>query len=474
MEPAILKLGSIRRSHPTLTSIEVHAKPSITVHCSRTVNDRRTKVTYEMGCSTDAWRHWLREAVVEWWTVSTPELPVLKDGHVVPGRLLVYDTNRVWQEQDVTVYHHAGVPRLYWMDPAGIYAWESISTIHGGSYAVVSSTILCEEDRAWLRGPLLVTHPGGWVLPPATHDSTSLTSQMAIADGLPEGVARPLVDRTAAWLRQVLPMYKVGAPSLEDVQLKLSLEKRLRIEEQVVGSVRPLAFTLQAIDDATFTWPGLWLHSGSTGDFRAELSALLAWDATLAAVAAVARLHVDVKPGLWFGTGISQTVHRLERRFSKRDVGPTTAAYSQINPTRLAGAAPVVACRLLQAATHELTHLNLHELQPHSEIFTARREQLFLTATELLPALIELVQSLGLDLRPARTLPVPPIVLDQWIHEALTTRRSVPIAQLAQAWSAVRNLTEGRADRDIRDAVAQLALSGRCTFDALSQVVSLP
>lgn len=474
MDALLLRMGAIRRSHPTLTSIEVHAKPSITVHCSRTANDRRTKVTYEIECTPAAWRRWLREAVVEWWTVSTPEVPVLKDGHVVPGRLLVYETNRVWQTPEVAVYHHAGSPRLYWIDAAGIYAWESISTVHGGSYAVVSSGALHEEERVWLRGPILVAHPGGWELPPGSQDSTSLASQLAITDCLPGGVARPLVDRAASWLRQVLPAYKVGAPSVEDVQLKLSLERRLRIEEQVVGSVRPLAFTLQAVDDAVFTWPGLWLHSGPSDDFRGELSALLAWDATLAAVAAVARLHVDVKPGLWFGPGISQTVHRLERRFSKRDVGQTTAAYSQINPTRLAGAAPVVASRLLQAATHELTHLNLHELQLHSETFTARREQLFLTATELLPALIELVQTLGLDLRPARTLSVPPIVLDQWIHETLTTRQAAPIGQLAQAWGAVRNLTEGRADRDIREAVAQLAATGRCILDPETELVYLP
>lgn len=458
-------LGSIRRAHPTITAVEVHAKPSITVHCSRTVDDRRSKVSYDMQCRPAVWREWLREAVTEWWTVSTPEISVLKDGHTVPGRLLVYETHRLWQARDVAVYHHPGVSRLYWIDASGIYAWEAISTVHGGSYAVVSPEVLPEETRSWLRGAVLVTHPGDWALPPDSHASTSLTSQMAINDCVPGGVARPLVERTAAWLRAILPSYKVGAPSVEDVRLKLSLEKRLRVEDHVVGSVRPLAFTLEAVDDATFTWPGLWLHSGSVDDFRADLAVLLAWDATLAATAAVVRLHVDVKPGLWYGSGLSRTLHQFERRFSKRDVGFTTAAYSQINPARMVGAAPVMASRLLQAATHELAHLNLDELQPHGEIFAARREQLFLTAAELLPAIIELVQGLGLDLRPTRTIAIPPVILDQWLHETLLVRGVTPIEQLASAWAAVRNLTEGRADRDIRLAVEELRAAGRCLFD---------
>lgn len=433
-------------------------KPQITMRYShRGLTGKKAVLPVDMDPSD--WVTWGRRAAADWLAVSAPEVKTMLGNEEVPGHLLVYSPYKVWSDDNIEIYHHAGPSRIYWMC-YGLREWQPISTVLHGSYAVVSKRALGILDKAWIRDMITVTRPGSWRLPPSSQDSSTLAGTMALNDCLPGGVARPLVDETAAWLRRVLPMYKVGAPTIEDVHLKLDLERRLRIEEKVVGSGRPLAFTMQAIDDTTFAWPGLWLISGGSDDFRADLAVLLAWDATLAVVAAVARLHVDVKPGLCYGSPMSQSLLRHERRFSKRDVGATEGAYSQVNPGRIVGPASVVACRLLQAASHELSHLGLHQLQPHSEIFTARREQLFLTASEVLPLLIDLVERLGLDQRPSRTTPVSPVSLEHWLHEALLNTPVTSFSQLVQSWAAVRNLTEGRAERDVEDALQQMSARG--------------
>lgn len=447
-------------SKSDIVAVDIGRKPQLNIRYETAGPDRKSKTTINLDIDTADWQRWARRAAADWFAVTVPAVQTTLNKESVPGQLLVWSHYRVWQQNDIEIYHHAGPNRIYWMS-GGLRDWEPVSSVLGGSYAVVTSGPISVLEKAWIRDMITVTRPGTWRLPSGTQDSTALTGTMVISDCLHDGVARPLVEETAAWLRQILPSYKVGAPTLDDVRLKLDLERRLRIEDKVAGSNRPLAFTLQAIDDVTFHWPGLWLISGHTEDFRTDLPVLLAWDAILAATSAIARLHVDVKPGLCYGNTLSQTVLRSERRFSKRDVGPTEGAYCQVNPARMVGPAPVVASRLLHAATHELTHVVLRQLQPHSEIFTSRREQLFLTASELLPAIIDLVTRVGLHQRPSRVVPVAPVPLDQWLHETLLHAPVASVSHLIQSWAAVRNLTEGRAQRDVEEALESLAASGR-------------
>lgn len=457
-----------------VVSVQIGREPKLTLRYQTPGPDGKRREVVDLDLESAAWTRWGRRAVADWWAVTLPAVQTtIGTQEKVEGLLLVWSHYKVWEGDGISVYHHAGPNRIYWMWN-GLREWESISTSLHGAYAVVADRDLSVLEKAWVRDLITVTRPGTWRLPIGTQDSTTLTGSMALNDCLAGGVARPLVDETATWLRNILPAYKVGAPSTEDVRLKLELESRLRVEEKVVGSVRPLAFTLQAIEDTKFPWPGLWLISGHTDDFRTDLPVLLAWDATLAAVSAIARLHVDVKPGLVYGQPLSQSLLKSERRFSKRDVGPTEGAYSQVNPARIVGPAPVVASRLLQAATHELSHLVLRQLQPHSEIFTSRREQFFLTASDLLPALIDLVQRLGLDQRPSRTVPVTPVTLDQWLHETLMDKPVASVAHLVQSWSAVRNLTEGRAQRDVEEALTALTLSGRVFWRSGEAFVTNP
>lgn len=444
-------------------------KPNLTYKLAKVPGTRLTKDAVVVPVEPADWQQWARQSTLEWFTVSASGVKVYLGTDPVPGRLLIWTPYKAWQYgglgagNHVEIYHASGPHRIYWIT-GGLRESEPISTSLNGSYAVVTTREPSLEERAELRTMVTSVRPGDWKLPPDTQTSTSLTASMALNDCLEGGVARAYVDETATWLRHVLPQYKVGAPSREDVALKLDLERRLRIEEKVVGSVRPLAFTLQAVDDLTYAWPGLWLVSGNLEDFRTDLPVLLAWDATLFAVMSIARLHVDVKPGLCYGPMLSQSVLQFERRFSKRDVGLTEGAYSQVNPTRIVGPAPVVASRLLQAATHELAHLVLNHLQTHPETFATRREQLFLTASELLPALVELVQRLNLDQRPSRTVPVAPITLENWLHEILLSAAVLPVAHLVRSWATVRNLTEGRAQRDIEDALSVLSAAGRCRW----------
>jgi hypothetical protein len=460
----------------SLVAVEIaKTKPQVTLRSEDPEHGSKvSREVHPLPMESADWARWGRKFTAEWWAVSFSGIPVSVGSEKIPGHLLAYGPYQVWESRGVRVFHHSGPSRIYWLTDHGLQAWEPVSTTLGGSFAVVSDAPLSDFDKVWVREMITVTRPGDWRLPADTQDSTSLYGKLAITDCLPDGVARDLVDETAAWLSRTLPLYKVGTPSIEDVRVKLSLENRLRIEEKVVGSSRPLAFTLQAIEDTTFPWPGLWLISESLEDIRNDLPVLLAWDATLAAVAAVARLHVDVKPGLWYGPGISQTILYNERRFSKRDAGTSEAAYLQVNPFRMVGPAAVVAARLLQAATHELSHVGLDQFYRHSEIYAQRREQLFLNAAELLPAISRLVTALRLDHRPLRPSPLSPITLSDWLHESLLNCPTVSVERLARSWAAVRNLTNGRALRDVTEALDNLALAGQIRWSPDRRFASTP
>lgn len=425
----------------------------------------------DCNVSPGGWRSSGVNLAADWWTIVRPEVKVYLDGELVPSNLIVMQSNLVWSSEDdgPTIYAHDGPGRIYWIDAGGVYAVEAITGLLGSSYAVVSPAHLTDGAKAYYRELITVRRTWHWALPPHSHDSASLEGKLSITDSL--SVLRAHAGAAATWLRRVLPHYKVGAPSVDDVRAKLELESRLRVEESVTGSLRPLAFTLEAIEDATFAWPGLWMISGRAPDIRKDFAVLLAWDAVLAAVAAASRLHADYKPGLVYGPKLSQLVTRRERRFSKRDDGVVSSLYVQINPTRIAGDASVVAARLLQAATHELTHLWLGEYEPHSELFAFRREHLLSATLELMPHVVELVEKLGLHMRPGRPTPIPPVTLTQWLHEQLIRSETVTTRQLVAGWAAVRNLTEGRAQREVEDALEEATCCGFCFWQARDTTV---
>lgn len=450
--------------HPGVTCVAVGKTPQFYFWTT----GKRGRSTQQIAMDPRAWQAWGRQAFIEWWRISRTDVE-LRNGRdeIVSANLLVYAPNLVWESDNIRVYHKAGRNRLYWIvDGEGVLDWEPISTALEGSYAVVSATALDPLQQIPLRDMITVTRPGSWKMPSPSQDSAEMPSTLAIADCLPGGVLRPAVDDTADWLRRMLPQFKVGVPTAEDVALKLSLEYRWRVQDRVSGSPRPLAFTLQAIDDVTFPWPGLWFVAGTDGDFRTDFTVLLVWDAVLQVVTAANHLHLDVRPGLCYGGSLSASLLRDERRFSKRDLGLTEVAYALFNPDRAVGSAEAVAARLLQAATHELSHLGLRELQPHSEIFTSRREQLFLASTDLLPAIGELVRALGLDKRPKRSMTIAPINLQQWLRETLLDHPVISFDNLVHSWASVRNLTEGRAQRDLAEALEESALDGALQWEA--------
>lgn len=401
--------------------------------------------------------------VARWWSIVRPDATILLDGAVVPSNLLLLQTNCVWSDGGVQIYQHEGPALLYWISAVqGVYATEALPSAVDGTYAVYTEGGLPHEQLAKYREAITTYRPSTWRLPPQTQDSSSLAGKLAVADC--RSSYQPLITATAEWVRTILPQYKCGVSSHGDVALKLDLERRLRVEEGVTGSLRPLALTLEAIEEVTFAWPGLWLVSGTTKDFRPDLPALLGWDAVLYAVAAITKLHAEFKPGLVYGSAVSQIVPRQERRFSKRDAGVVDAMYVQVNPVRLMGPAPVVAARLIQAASHELAHLSLAETVEHSETFVSRREYVLSCALELMPAVERLVTVLGLDMRPAKTLSVPPITMPCWLEEQLGRRQYRPVEQLNRSWAAVRHLTAGRAMTDVASALQEAAHSGFCVL----------
>lgn len=444
--------------HQSLVSVALTKKPQMTVRfrdkTRRVINFDSTPGSPHL--TQREWDTWARDLIRTWWSVSFPAIPLVCQGAPVDGTLIEWLPYRVIDRPDCQVYHTTGAPVIYWKTATGIYDIGPISPFHRGSFLIHSEVPLSNQARAELQVEMLDTPTGVLRLPGDLQESSSRTGLLALEDSKAGGTMRPAVSATADWLRQVLPSYKVGAPAAEDVRMKLALENRLRIEEKVIGSSRPLAFTVEAIDDTTFQWPGLWLIVGQTEEFRPDFPTLLVWDAVLAALAAATRMHVDIKPGLLYGQDLSMTILRNERRFSKRDVGETEGTYCLVNPTKLAGSSQVIAARLLQAASHELAHVVTRTLRSHPEVTVARRENLLLSGSELLPAISQLIELVGLHHRPTRPIPVGSVSMTDWLTDALHRRDVTPVSVLVKGWAAIRNLTEGRAHRDVEESLADL------------------
>lgn len=422
-------------------------------------------------------------AVRLWFTLSDIVIPSVQvDGVVVKHLVGTHKRDEVWVDDGVTVFHTRGDGLLCWMTDATrplLYALEDISMAAGGNFVVVTPDPLDETSRATMRAMINGVRPGTWWVADRIEDSTSLEGRAMLTDFIRGGVYHGAVGDVATWLREVLAAFKIGVPGTEDVEAKLGLERRLRETESVTGSLRPLVFTLEAIADQTYPWPGLWVMVDTKEHYRTDAKWLLVWDATLHAVAAAARLHVGFKPGLSYRASWSESVLRRERRFSKRDSGVVDTAYVMVNPARLQGPPAVVAGHLLQAATHELAHLVQWDFVQHQEPFVARREHLAGVAAGLLPILTQLVQDVGPDqpvatkalshaamLRALGTRSVPPVAwpLAVWVREMLLRSAVVDVEYLTQSWASMRNLTEGRARRDVEEGLTAMTAEGLCAW----------
>lgn len=407
-----------------------------------------------------------RVAIQTWWSISSPETRLLVGDEVVTSSMLTHADHLIYEGDGVKVYQQGGQGVLYWI-AGGVTDWELLGSRAGGDYAVASVSPLRPGQQAEIRDLILRARPGSWALDERTDPSTSMLGMLAVEDCV-LGVYRPSTVQVAAWIRQVLPAHKVGVPGVDDVRAKLNLESRLRGEEGVTGSIRPLAITLEAIENPVEAWPGLWQVVHGPADFRSDLPILLVWDAVLHAVAAVNRAHAEFKPGLWYGEGISRTIKVEERRFSKREEGPVESAYCCVNPSRLGAAS---AARLIQAASHELAHLITGETATHSERFIQRREQLQHVAWDLLPDIAALIEGLGLHHRAARPFPPTHPSIDQWLIDVLAETPVVSTTFLVGAWGALRNLTEGRAARDVEEALAALSERGHLRWSLADTAV---
>lgn len=396
------------------------------------------------------WVRWARMTVATWWAVSEPLVQTVLGTEPITVPLVNHLSQRVWEGEEASIYARPGQGFVYWMCE-GLQDWEAIPTTSGMDYAVVSVEPLTPSEEVRLREYILWKRPGLWKLPDGTEASTTMTSRLALEEAV-SGALRPLVETVGTWLRETLPDLKIGAPTVDDVRQKLRLERRLRVESGVVGSSRPLAFTLEALEEPASPWPGLWYAAGEIGDVRSQFPVLLMWDAVLQTVNAAARTHVEAKPGLCAGDVMSRTLIVRERRFSKREVAITDAAYCQVNPQSLlegASTPPVLAARLLQLASHEIGHLVSGATEQHGEMWTRRREQILFSAQALTAAVQELVKRVGIlgSANTLTTVPYTPISL--WLHDTLVRQPVATMEQLVQAWRAVRFLTEGKAERDL-------------------------
>lgn len=406
--------------------------------------------TVEFDFPHGEWVRWARVTAATWWAVSEPLVQTTLGEQPFTVPLINHTMQKVWGDETATIFARPGQGMLYWLCE-GMQDYEAIPAVSGMDYAVASVAPLSPVEEVRLREMILWKHPGVWRLPDNTDTSTTMMARLALEEAT-GGVLLPLVETVAGWLRETLPDLKIGTPSIDDVRQKLRLERRLRVESGVVGSPRPLAFTLEALEEPITPWPGLWYASGDMSDVRPHFPILLMWDAVLHAVNAAARTHAEAKPGLCGGDLFSRTVVVRERRFSKREVTTTDAAYCQVNPVALlegASSPAVLAARLLQLATHEISHLVSGATEQHGEMWVRRREQILFLSQTLTKAVQTLVTRVGILGSATGLSAIPFTPISAWLHDTLVRQPLVTVEQLIQAWRAVRYLTEGKAERDV-------------------------
>ena len=451
----------VAMSRHMLCSVMSHARTTVPIPVRSVFLSRHATTvavhgdgdTYTLDFSDmalDEWRRWGCLTAATWWAVSEPLVQTHVDDEPFAVPLVNHAMQLVWSDEVTRIYARAGQGLLYWMCD-GLQDWEALPIAAGLDYSVMSVVPLTPHEQVRIRELVIWKHPGEWALSASTEHSTTMSARFALEDAV-HGNLKPTVLTVAAWLREVLPTLKIGAPSVNDVQQKLRLERRLRMESAVVGSPRALAFTVEAIEEPVTQWPGLWLTAGVSSDVRTHFPMLLVWDAVLQVLNAATRAHVEVKPGLWIGDGLSRTIVHRERRFSKREVATTDAAYAQINPEALqegAGEAAVIAARMIQLASHELAHLATGCLEQHTELWTRRREQIQYVGQTLIPMVTDLVRGAGLMGTVVGVSAAPFTPVHTWLHDCLVRQPVITMTQLVQSWRAVRFLTEGKAERDV-------------------------
>jgi hypothetical protein len=411
---------------------------------------------WRLPVSLADWETWGRECFREWWAVSARGIMASLDGEPIPVSLLTHPSYMVGDQTGTSpVYLKAGgAPVIYFADDDGVETCQYLPPVVGGS--VYYRDVEGSDDylRMAMRHELLDRKSAAFDSGYLHQGSTNRTSQVLVEE-IRRGIHTDMIRMQAQALRRALPALKAGVPAVADVRSKLEMEAKLRQEDGVTGSLRPLAFTLEALEGGVpedVRYPGLWLVSTEDRrefDVRGVFKTLLLWDSVLYLLAAACRFHGEFKPGVVTGREGSRTVYLPERRYSKRDSGDVDAAYLQLNPGRVAGNVDAVAARLLQLATHELAHLANYSNVGHTESFVHRREAFFNAAADQFSTVRELVALTGVDDQRYKPVAERPLSPEQFLAEEMTYRQGALVEFLVNRWAAIRNITLNKAEGEI-------------------------
>ena len=437
-----------------------------------TVPGRKAREEHTIPVMWEDWDRWARDSSREWWSLSAAGMTVLLDGEPVPPAFITHRSYQLWADVDESTAVHlkAGSPPvLYEASDDGLEHVRYLPTPVGGTAYVRDSSGTEGPRRALLHHQLVDRRTAEFDGQLHYHPSTSRTGHLLIEE-VQRGVHHDLLEGLGRVLRQRLPALKVGVPSVKDVRSKLAMESKLRVDQQVTGSLRPLVFTLEALEGSASPgeYPGLWASTSDTAtaiDVRSHFQTMLLWDSALHVLAAACRFHGEFKSGVTLGGESSRTVFVTERRYSKRDSGEVESVYLQVNPTRIAGNAHEVAVRILQWATHELAHAATYGNIRHPEIFTTRREQFLTAGAVAFPILVMLAEVAGAEGSRHKPVAERPYTTEQFLaDEMLAAPQGALVEFLALRWAAIRNISLAKADAEVTAELSQQVLAGRATF----------
>lgn len=431
--------------------------------------------TYNVSTVTpEDWKLWGAAVVQEWWSLSSfPVLAYIEQDEIQPS-LLRHESHKLTDN----VHYSHGSPILHYGDSErGLFVTEPLTALIGNEVFVGNAHKI--EARAAYRHNLEDQRTAAFDTYQRSWDSSERFGKIFLQE-VRAGVHKDLLDLNLNVLRKWLPTFKLGTPRVDDVRAKLEMEKRLRMEEGVTGSLRPLVFTLEAIQDLPdkdgVDFPGLWQMSAANAedhDVRSYVRDLLLWDSALSLIAGAVRCHVGFKSGLLLATKEpSRTIYFPERRFSKKNSGNVTSVYIQANTQRLCGPVQAVVSRIISLATHELAHAATLSTTRHPEIHTLRWEGYLTLAAECIPAITDLVQS-TVGERQYRPTVERTMNIEQFVMEEIRSRPQSLISFIVNRWAEFRNITENGAYEEISSEITRLAKLGRLATHGEDVVYSL-
>ena len=432
-------------------------------------NKVRAKTSFgseELPVSVQDWKEWASTWTAAWWSHSSG-ITALVDGKKIQFDLGAESAYLKFSRDGLNVFVKDGGPALAVTIVRGNpIKTDLISSGPGGSVKLVFDSRFRERD-AVVQLQALEERRTSEFDTLEEEDSNSLHSNFLMEE-LVRGSREADLLLFTDFLRSNLPRFKIGVPQISDVVEKLKMELNLRRSEDETGSIRPLAFTLEAIQMLTEApkISGLWLISSQEAkDVRTYIHQLLLWDTVLYFVAAALKVHGEFKSGFVFSDVSSFSTIRKELRYTHRGPSEVESVYIQVNPYFLVGSPEAVTFRLLQLASHELAHLSTFTNVAHPDYFVVKRESYQFLIADYFPMLRDLVSQLGFE-EEWRASVERAITPEKFVIEEVARRPlGSSTGMMIRRWAILRNMSRNKAEKDISAELIRQEKLGRLFVD---------